>query len=104
MPFEGPAAEEVHGVGSTVEGAAPSISAQCVAGSHSVATVPGMVEQRPELVDGTPGAVAMRSGGLTPSDLGAAAELLAFNAYVWRAGADGPFVLSVEGWPRARRS
>ena len=27
MPFEGPAAEEVHGVGNTVEGAAPSTSA-----------------------------------------------------------------------------
>ena len=45
MPFEGPTAEEVHGVGSTVEGAAPRTFAQCVAGSHSVATAPGMVEQ-----------------------------------------------------------
>jgi hypothetical protein len=86
MPVEGPAAEKVREVGSTVEGVAPSTSVQCVAGSHSVATAPGMVEQRPELVDGTPSAVAVRSGGLTPSDPGDAAELLAFNAYVHRAG------------------
>ena len=45
MPFEGPVAEEVHGVGSTVEGAAPRTFAQCAAGSHSGATAPGMAEQ-----------------------------------------------------------
>ena len=38
------------------------------------------------MADGTSGAVVVRSGGLTPSDPGAAAELLAFNAYVRRAG------------------
>ena len=38
------------------------------------------------MADGTPGVVAVRSGGLTSSDPGAAAELLAFNAYVRRAG------------------
>ena len=38
------------------------------------------------MADGTLGAVAVRSGGLTPSDPGAIAELLAFNAYVRRAG------------------
>ena len=45
-----------------------------------------MVEQRPELADGTPGAIAVRNGGLTPSDPGAAAESLAFNAFVRRSG------------------
>jgi len=45
MPFEGLAAEEVHGVGSTMEGAAPRMLAQCIAGSHSVAIAPGMVQQ-----------------------------------------------------------
>ena len=38
------------------------------------------------MADGTPGTVAVQSGDLTPSDPGAAAELLAFNAYVRRAG------------------
>ena len=38
------------------------------------------------MADETPGTVAVRSGGLTPFDPGAAAELLAFNAYVRRAG------------------
>ena len=38
------------------------------------------------MADGTPGVVAVRSGGLTPSDPGATAELLSFNAYVRRAG------------------
>ena len=86
MPFEGPAAEEVHGVGSTVEGAAPRTFAQCVAGSHNGATVPGMAEQRPELADGIPVTAAVRSGGLTPCDPGVAVELLAFNASVRREG------------------
>ena len=38
------------------------------------------------MADRTPGTVAVQSGDLTPPDPGAAAELLAFNAYVRRAG------------------
>jgi hypothetical protein len=38
------------------------------------------------LVDRTPVTAIVRSGGLTPSEPGAAAELLAFNASVRRAG------------------
>ena len=45
FPVEGSVAEEVRGVGSTVAGAVLGTSAQGVAGSHSVATVPGMAEQ-----------------------------------------------------------
>ena len=37
-------------------------------------------------MDRTPVTATVRSGGLTPSDPGAAAELLAFNASVRRAG------------------
>ena len=37
-------------------------------------------------MDRTPITPTVRSGGLTPSDPGAAAELLAFNASVRRAG------------------
>ena len=44
MLIEGSAIEKVHGVGSTVVGAVPGTSAQSVAGTHSVAAVPGMVE------------------------------------------------------------
>ena len=43
--FEGSTAEKVRGVGSTVAGVVPGMSVQGVAGSHSVATVPGMAEQ-----------------------------------------------------------
>ena len=86
MPFEGSAAEKVRGVGSTVEGAAPSTSTQCVVGSHSVATAPGMAEQRPELADGILVTAGVRSGGLMSCDPGVAVELLAFNAYVRRTG------------------
>ena len=45
MPTEGSAVEKVHGVGSIVSGVVPGTSAQGIAGSHRVATVPGMAEQ-----------------------------------------------------------
>ena len=53
---------------------------------HSAATVSEMAEQCPELADGTPVTATVRSGCLTPSDLGAAEEWLAFNAFVRREG------------------
>ena len=64
----------------------PSTSGLGTAGSYSDATVLGMAEQWPELVDGIPVTAAVRSGGLTPSDSSVAVELLAFNASVRRAG------------------
>jgi hypothetical protein len=45
MPVEGSAAEKVRGVGSTMVGAVPGMSAQGAAGSHNVAPVLGMAEQ-----------------------------------------------------------
>src|SRR6185312_12897709 len=45
-----------------------------------------MAEQGPELADGTPVTATVGNGGLTPSDLGAVEEWLAFNASVRRAG------------------
>ena len=68
MLIEGSAVEKVHGVGSTVVGVVPGTFAQSVASSHNVAAVPGMAEQRPELVDGTPVTAAVRHGDLTPPD------------------------------------
>ena len=44
-PIEGSAEEKVRRVGSTVTRAVPGMFAQGVAGSHRVATVPGMAEQ-----------------------------------------------------------
>ena len=64
----------------------PSTSGLSAEGSHSVATAPGMVEQCPELADGSPVTATVRSSGLTPSDPGVAVELLAFNASVRWAG------------------
>jgi len=43
--IEGSAGEKVRGVGSIVARAVPGMSAQDVAGSHSVRIVPGMAEQ-----------------------------------------------------------
>ena len=45
MPFEGPEAERVQGVGGIAAGVVPGMSAHGVAGSHSVAIVPGVAKQ-----------------------------------------------------------
>jgi len=68
MLIEGSALEKVHRVGSTVVGVVPGTAAQSVTGSYSVAAVPGMAEQRPELAEGTPVTAAVRHGDLTPPD------------------------------------
>ena len=59
---------KVRGVSSIVAGTVSGLSAQGVAGSHRVGTVPGMAAQRPELADGTLVTPAVWHGGLMPSD------------------------------------
>ena len=82
----GESTREVRGVGSTVVITVPSTSGLSAAGSHSVTTAPGMVEQCPELADGSPVTATVRSSGLRLSNPGVAVELLAFNASIQRAG------------------
>ena len=85
MLVEGPAEEEVRGVGSTVAGAAPSTS-------RTASQVPTMSPQHPEWRSSGRSwrtglrSQSLRNGGLTPSDPGAVEEWLAFNASVRWAG------------------
>ena len=68
MSTKGSAIEEVQGVGSTMVGTVPGMFALGDAGSHRAGAEPGMAVQWPELADGTSVTLAVRHGGLTPSD------------------------------------